>query len=205
MASPVVTNTDVALDGKTLLLVETSANITGGLIPNSDAVQVGWMLRKVVTLTNTQIKTLPTNPVTIIPSVSVGNRIKLLGATLLLKFSAGAYTNINTTYATVQLDIAGAWMTSPIVNDTSLTTDLTRVTSYFGATNILVDMIVPYEEAIDSGSVSGDSYWPQPAIANFPDNTALTLSFDNNGSGNLTGGNSANTLKVSCYYVIEAV
>jgi hypothetical protein len=34
---------------------------------------------------------------------------------------------------------------------------------------------------------------------------ALSISMDNNGSGNLTGGNAANTLTVTVYYCLESL
>jgi hypothetical protein len=34
---------------------------------------------------------------------------------------------------------------------------------------------------------------------------AITLKADNNGSGNFTGGNAANSMKVTVYYSVEAL
>lgn len=210
MSSPVVTNSDTDLNGKTLLLAETSASITGGLVPASDAVQVGWVYRKHLQLTDAQIKTLPTTPVTLISAPASGLAVQLVGTVLLsMRASAGAYTNVNATSANITIQMAGAgpWLALGPQNDSTLATPLGRLTTFLGAVNRMT-YLVPYAEAIQSGGGAGDWGYIQPVVDG-PQTayvaTAVQLAADNNGSGNWTGGNAANTLNVVLYYTLTTV
>jgi hypothetical protein len=95
-----------------------------------------------------------------------------------------------------------------IVNDSSLATDLTDVTTVLGASALVVDLPVPYVQAIQDVATTGHTEWINPLIGMATANvngTALVLAMDNNGSGALTGGNAANTMTVIVYYALESV
>jgi hypothetical protein len=160
-------------------------------------------------LTNAQVKALPTTPITLVAAPAAGLRVKLLGATLRTAFTAGAYTNVNTTFATLGLqDPSADWLSVQIVNDSSLATDLTDVTTVLGASALVVDLPVPYVQAIQDVATTGHTEWINPLIGMATANvngTALVLAMDNNGSGALTGGNAANTMTVIVYYALESV
>jgi hypothetical protein len=187
-----VLNTEADLDNKTLATVED-----------------GLVRRAIVTLTNAQIKALPTTPITLVAAPGAGSRIKVLAATVIAKTGSGAYGNINATYAALQLESAGGrWLAQAVANDDALTTPLTRLSSLLGGTNeSYVDMLVPFVNAVEAEGASGSEQWVAPVISNDltdTENDLVRVSIDNNGSGDLTGGHGSNTLRVIVYYAVEA-
>ena len=87
-----------------------------------------------------------------------------------------------------------------------MTTPLARLTTFLGATDKLV-MLNPYSEAVQASGVGVNGYI-QPvvssALADY-EAEAIQISIDNNGSGVLTGGNAANTLRCTVYYSLEQI
>jgi hypothetical protein len=187
MASPILTNTSAQLNGGSMVVGFTT------------------------TLTDAQIKALPTTPVTLVAAPSSGTRIKVIGGSASLNCSAGAYTNINTTYCVLSVQVpAGYWVSIPLcVNDTSLTRALTGVTTLFGATSTRIIDLAPLANPVNPGAKSGSSAaWFVPTsspLSSDVNGTAVQLAADNNGSGNFTGGNASNTLKVTLYIAYEAI
>jgi hypothetical protein len=186
MASPIVTNTSAQLNGATLVMGFSTS------------------------LTDAQIKALPTTPVTLVAAPASGYRIKVLGGTARVQFSGGAYTNINTTYCAVVVQVPGAyWLCTPLgINDSTLAAPLTRVTTIFGATSLGVIDLAPLAQPVDSGASSGDEGWyvsTTSASVATVEAQAVQIAADNNGSGVFTGGNSANTLKITLYYAVEPI
>ena len=151
------------------------------------------------------------NRIAIAPAPGSGFRVKPTGGTVILDASAAAYTNINATYADCVFLQGTTWLSAALVNDSSLTTDLTMMTDFFGNAHTRVwDVQFPVMDAIDSGSTTGTRGWfvnvsnsNMPAISTV-DNVAVSIKIDNNGSGDFTGGNAANTGRVRLYYEIEA-
>ncbi len=157
------------------------------------------MLKKEVSIVNADVKKLPSVPYEIVPSPGAGFRIKLHSWTISTNFDALAYSGINTTYATLQLqDAGGDWISSPVVNDNSAS--LTQVTTMFGATNRTYDLAaVPMFPA--SGWISFIETTDTPNV----DNSALNLAMDNNSSPtDLGGGDASNVMVVRAYYSIES-
>lgn len=174
--------------------------------------EAGQILKKTATLTNAQIKALPTTPIELIGAPGAGYRIKIISGSMRFDNTAGVYTNINASYFAVQIHnpsldwvVGGAW-----INDDTLTFPLTQGTDVFngGAGSRLTDLIVPAYSGRDGGASSGVATWVyaegNTATADY-DNTAVQISIDNNSAGVLTGGNAANTLLVNLLYTIEAV
>ena len=165
------------------------------------------LLTATVTLTDAQIKALPTTAIEIVAAPAANTRIKPVSATLQVSVVTATYTNINATYAQLSLGWDGStfpWAVVPVVNDSTTTPAMTRVTDLLGGAvhDSIVDLTVPYSE------MSGADWWlTQPAVnVSFTTTVAknFTISLDNNGSGNLTGGNAANTMRVVLVYYVEA-
>jgi hypothetical protein len=178
-------------------------DLLGGAVP---------LQKATVTLTNAQIKALPTTPITLIAAPGSGYIIKLLAATVVVNTTAGAYTNIDTTYCAVPQFShvsGGLWLATPAaINDDSLTTDMTYATTVLGSTaKRVLHCVVPVQVAADQGSTSGAE-----GIV-FSNVTNAASDFENlpvlldayNGSGDFTGGNAANTMRVTAYYTVEAI
>jgi hypothetical protein len=164
-----------------------------------------------VTLTDAQVKALPTTPITIVTAPGSGLRIKIIAATIYTDFVAGAYTNINTVYSDIKLESGGGiWLSSAIFNDDSMTTDATQMTFVFGNAYVqTLDLGIPNATSLDAAGSSGDPEWSgviqyQAGTDNIV-NHVVRLTVDNNGSGNFTGGNSANRLRVTVYYAVDSV
>lgn len=206
MADTVVLNTQAGTNGKTLATLEgTAQSVTGELVPASDAAIVGWVRRKVVTLTNAQIKALPTTPITLISAPASGYWNHVLSASYRLQAGSGAYTNINATYSALVVQTASDnWLVTPIVNDSGSTPALGRVSTFLG---VAADYLVHAGEYVEGAdSSSGGADWGIPsaeALTSDFNGIATELALDNNGSGDLTGGHASNTLKVTVYYIVE--
>lgn len=174
--------------------------------------EAGQILKKTATLTDAQIKALPTTPIELIGAPGAGYRIKIISGSLRLNNLAGVYNNVNADYFAVQIHVplvtwvvGGSW-----INDSTMTFALTQGTDVFhgGVGNRLTDLIAPGFSGLDAGASSGAGEWVvnNGLVGTVDyDGTAIQISIDNNGSGVLTGGNSANTLLVNLLYTIEAV
>jgi hypothetical protein len=157
-------------------------------------------------LTNAQILTLPTTGVTVRAAPASGLRVKFLGVTVVINTTAGAYTNINTTKATLQIQTAsGNWLSIGAVNDSVASPALTQVTGFLqNGGKALMDW-GPYAGLQQTTPHGWVIPWGADSVSGNYDATALELAMDNNGSGNLTGGNAANTGSVTLYYALESV
>lgn len=154
-------------------------------------------------LTDAQIKALPTTPVNIVAAPGANLRYKLHGYTLRSNTSAGAYTNLNATYVDVHIQLSTYYAGYGPVDDSTVTPALTNVTSILGAAGqVSYDGIISMSSTPVAGSrgyVQSDGIPGTAVIVNQP----IAIAIENNGSGNLTGGNAANSLKVFVYYSIE--
>ncbi len=185
---------------------------TGTQIWAQDAVQPGEVTEMATvskTLTNAEIKALPTTGITLLAAQGANTLIAWSEAHLFTSFAAGAYTNINTTYSVIQLAINGIGQSLSIVKDSTTTPALTNLTRLLGAAARHV-RVSPYIEAAGGGGeqyiipCTADGTVGIDTTASLL-NQALTIYADNNGSGNYTGGNAANTLTVVVTYQILTV
>ena len=189
--------------------------MANGPVGNFDrlALTGGADIRRVkATLSDAQIKALPTTPITLVAAQGSGTLIVPLDCFVVLDPGGGAYTNINTSYGAfpqLMYNNAGRWARcAAFINDSSLATPLTGVTTYLGGTAKIMRPMLGNYEAVNSGAASGLTEW---VINVDNDGTAgqlnqpLTISADNNGSGAYTGGNAANSLQVYLVYYVETI
>lgn len=146
-----------------------------------------------LTLTDAQVKALSTTPITLIAAPGAGKMIVPIAVVMNLKSWVADYTNINVSSILRILYAAGT--VEPIVigsNATSLS--VTNLLGFSGNR--------PSIYGIRSNVVSS-TLRPVSSFAQAePINTALQMSINNQGSGDLTGGNAAQSLIVTVLYEI---
>jgi hypothetical protein len=128
---------------------------------------------KTVTLTDDQIKALPTTPIEILAAPGPNKVFSFISATMLLNSSA-IYSNVAGAAVQFRLSAGGQNFASYLVADNSLDTDTGIFQFNFDAT----------------------------AFGEVLSNRAVNLELVNPINGDLTGGNAANTLTVSVIYKI---
>jgi hypothetical protein len=164
-------------------------NTGGGGLDLGDGILDGSAvaLRKAtVTLTNAQIKALPGTPIELVPAQGAGKAVDFVRAVAWLDVTAGGYTNVDPE-ATLKVGIAGIGSSVP-----------DSVPDLLGANSDVYALEFAPTVYVTDGVVSSNSYYSRSTVDNVP----IQL-FGTNGSlGNLTGGNAANTLKVSVIYMV---
>lgn len=151
------------------------------------------VLSAAITLNDEQIKALPTTAIEIVPVAGVDKTYVVLFGFLRWNTTV-AYTNVN---ADNTLSIGyGSPATGDFIDHAASPTQLRT------GTGIRTSLVGP------AGSPHPTLNNPDIVFGfynNFPEldfnNVSLVVYADNLGSGNLTGGNAANTLKVTVYYV----
>jgi hypothetical protein len=153
------------------------------------------------TFTNAEIKAIPSDPLQIAPAPSItGKYISPLLIEFRLDASAGLYTNIGAAaWSWCGLDLG----TSPttITNTTSyLINDVAKteagLTEFFGSASINTTLFVPIHRPDVDWLVINDTFTATNSLYNKP----LTYYMADH-TGDFTGGNAANTLTVTSFYL----
>lgn len=161
----------------------------------------GVLLTATVTLDNDQIKALPTTPVVIVPATEVLDYVGMptelpvpFMATMTFDTSAGAYTNVTTDHVPYFIVAFGAdWSWSATVRTIELIPD---------SADVKFAWLPPDTQ---TGVLSPDFTAAETFGADSLQDNALVVACNNGASGDFTGGNAANTLKVTVYYVVVSL
>lgn len=174
----------------------------------------GGILKVVKTLTNNETKALPTTPIQIIEPPGAGKRLHLFHCVVKADNNAGVYSNVNASSAWLGLyySTGSSWeerASELIENRTNTMGELVQLTNLLTTVNNnKLTILQPYRNVLWSNAFStNNSFLSIPDYMYLPgmDNIGFYLLADNNGDGNYTGGDAANTLKVTVYYSIEDI
>lgn len=139
------------------------------------------------TLTDAQIKALPTTPVQLVAAPGAGKVIKLLGGMFKIDTTNGVYTNDNSYSSTFFVSYeSGGVQASNMIFLPEVNTNNIKISS-------LSQIVLP--DGSDPTLFMVEQIYEASAI----ENKALTLQL-NNTPGNLTGGDPANTITVTVFY-----
>jgi hypothetical protein len=142
----------------------------------------------VVTLTNAQIIALPTTPVVVLAAPAAGTVIQLVRATGSLNAVAGAYTNVDAA-AAMYFGYGGATVKASNAALLTGTATVAQLSIFlWGGAGISTAVLVT------NGAIAG----LQTAYAA----VAIDIAVDNNAQGVFTGGNAANSLRVTLDYLL---
>jgi hypothetical protein len=145
------------------------------------------VLSATITLTDAQIKALPTTPIEIVAAPGTNKMISVLMAVANWSVSAGAYTNQDGD-TRFYLQYEGGAGSATVMSKTPTATDNRTYNLIGGA---LIDSAAPWAGNVESDGINTSQISNKKVEA-----------FLDNGGGDLTGGNAANTLKVTVYYVV---
>lgn len=166
-----------------------------------------------VTLTNAQIKALPTTPVEIVPAPGVGRMVIPIVAVLSCDARAASYTNFHTTTevnaAPFLSSIYLAWDAANNFNDATgpaivgysdssgglLKSQKVNVVILNGVSGGLL-FVHPDAQADVGGALDASTGYDNASLSVVGQNTAL---------GDFTGGDPANTLTATVLYAVAAV
>lgn len=139
------------------------------------------------TLSNAEIKALPTTGVELKPAPGVGSRYQIVGGAAIADFTAGGYTNADATLGNGLYIAAGSAISGIVPLNNFFETNLMTFTDEPFTFDILPRMLA---------NEVGDGVNPNIGMVSYFDNQPLTVKYDNNSAGNFTGGNAANTMKL---------
>lgn len=163
------------------------------------------ILRASVNLTDANIKALPTTPITLITTPGAGFFLNPISYLVQIRASAGAYTNINAgAFAVFDTPGTAVIRSGYIGNDATTTPALTTFSDLFGAAaNKQVQLANVYYTVSPESALWG-TIGDVQVIADVEDKS-IVFTVNNGGSGDLTGGNAANTGRIICYYTVETI
>lgn len=150
------------------------------------------MLVKVTLLNNDQIKALPTTPVIIVPSPGAGRIIQPVSVMFITNFVTNGYTNQS---GDVRIGI-------PPQNSNTLigSSWLIYDADAFGVFNAQGEKFI-FAPVIGTGLDAANPTAPNGFNSDF-ENTPLKLVVTNSASGNFTGGDAANDMRIIVQYLL---
>ncbi len=156
-----------------------------------------------VTLTATELRDLPTTPITLIAAPASGKTIVPVSASMYSNVST-AYANVNTTYCAVFIYWLGdqsIWAYTAPVNDSTSSPALVKVTELLtGAGTKHRANLIPYH---DSPATTPNGWViPQVMLSTTYETKALAIAADNNGSSNFTNGSGSSLIVDIAYMVL---
>lgn len=145
-------------------------------------------------LDNEQIKALPSTAVKIIDAPGTGKMVVPLFGHAILDASAGSYDDIIGASWAIQTQTGSIYFSSIAVSQQMLS-DSSRK---------FINFLFPFSEVGD-GDFAGEVTTSSSGIVDSAENQGLYIKDDWNGISNYTGGNAANTLTVTIYYILVDV
>ena len=144
-------------------------------------------------LTDSQIKALPSTPITVIAAPGAGKGIIPISVMLSISPWIADYTNI---------DGACQLLLSDAPDNVEILSRL-KETVGNGISNLLAwgeasIATINQQALVSGGNLSGNSGWNLADL----ENQSLAIQATNGGSGDFTGGNAGNKLKVTVTYII---
>lgn len=170
--------------------------MTEGITGNQLEAGVVTILSQAIELTDAQIRAAPTTPTVIVPATEVLGYVGLptqiplpLAFVVSANISAGAYTNVDPVAAFI-IAVGSDWSLNGLRANVDTMAQINDAVSVIGIANsfdptIVDSTIIPLH--ISSGGIQDN---------------ALAFVINNNGAGNLTGGNAANSMKVTVLYTV---
>ena len=147
-----------------------------------------------VTLTDAQIKALPTTGVEIVAAQGVNTIINPLNAVIVFNWAAD-YTNIDgACQLFIQADSGNSTLDFLRQADGNVVSDF-----FANGSSTFINIQSNQKVANINGNTTVAN---SPAFISDFENQGLSIKINNGASGNLTGGNAANTLKVTVYYTV---
>jgi hypothetical protein len=134
--------------------------------------------KKTVTLTNAQIKALPSTDVEIVPAPGTGKVIQYVSVRASIDASAGDYTNVHAD-ANFFLQYVGGTAFTLAAEDFWYHPGGPALSGYFQS-----------DESVGPGLYNLSDY----------ENRAIATNANNSGQGDFTGGNAANSLTITVWY-----
>jgi hypothetical protein len=145
--------------------------------------------KKTVTLTDAQIKALPTTAINILPAPGAGILNHVHGALFVADFTAGAYTNLSANpFFNIVYDAANNYINATLLAGEEM---------FLAGHNVCYTL--PYMLLFE-GATQPSAFPRSSAEFGETINRTVDIGGGNVSSGNFTGGHADNTLKVTVFY-----